>query len=94
MFEPGDIAHPAAGPVAEGEAGGAAKRTVALHERAEDVALVAGQLAGCEEWLGGERHTAHGVTLKQALFLDKPTSEAVEHRLAPGPVTHTQPLLL
>jgi len=94
MFEPGGIADPAAGPVAEGEQGGAARCAVALNKRAKDIALVGRQLAGGQEWLRWESQGAHRVALKQALLLDQPAGEAVERSFAPRTVAHTQSLLL
>jgi hypothetical protein len=87
--QPAHVADAAAGPVAEGEQGGAALAAVALDELAQDVALVRVELARRQQRLGRELEAAGRVVAQQALLLDQPAGEAADDRADAGAVADT-----
>src|SRR5260370_30101113 len=93
-LQPGDIAHPASCPVAQGKKGCPPSTSFLLDQRAQDRALIFREFSRSEQRRGGKIDATCRVALEQSLLLNQKLGKIADGRFHPRPVVETQPFLL
>ena len=93
-LEPGDLAHPAARPVAQGEEGRSPRIVGLLDQRVQDRALLSRELLRSQQRERGQIDATGGVALQQFLLLNEEVGKVADGGFDACPVMQTQAFLL
>src|SRR5438270_2114844 len=93
-LQPGELAHAAARPIAQGEEGCSTLVFCLLNQRTQDKALLLRELLKSGQRHGGKLDAAGRVALEQPLLLDQKLGKIADARFHARPVVKTQTFLL